>query len=526
MQQQRLLSRLFGALIGLAFGLTVICLGLSPAHAASVATGSGTLDSPYIISSLHDLQWLQGYLADAINDGGFGQYFRQTADIDLSSISDWTPLGQSASGFRGSYDGQGYIVSQMKIQISAENNSGLFAVNNGTIVGLGVTDVVIAGGLTSDQQVGALAGTNKGTIQRCWATGTIATAARGTGGLVGLMTTGTGTVPIALTDSYSRVDITNPTASASTYVGGLVGDLAAGTVRNSFATGIVDTNATGSNSRFSGGLAGEIKSAATVVNSFSTSLVDGGLDALFHSGLAGQLGGSLTFAQTTAANDVKNVLTGGFASDIRTGVSLNTFKTSSYFTDAVNGWSSAYPWDFSAVWTISATENDEFPTLIAQRVDALASLETTTTSTTIADTVSTTTTSTTADSAITTTASSANTSHTTTSEPAATSENTTAAASTSVTTAASLLLETEPAATETTQTTLHEIKLISGEGRDSDLLIAEEPQAKPQLTGDIPSTGEHQDLHNQTIGCLLVILALLLAAAAMKLRKKRSSAVE
>lgn len=531
MQQQTLLSRFFCALIGLVFITTAISTVFSPVQAATVApAGSGTPASPFLISHLQDLQWLQEYLADPAKDGGYGIQFRQTADIDVSTIADWTPLGQGSDGFRGTYDGQGYVISHLKIVISGTDpvyDSGLFAVNNGTIVGLGVTDVVITGGLTTDQRVGALAGSNKGTIQRCWATGSIATAALGTGGLVGQMTTGIGAVPITLTDSYSRVDITNPTASASSQVGGLVGDLAAGFVRNSYATGVVDTNATGSNSRFSGGLAGEIKSAATVVNSFSTSLVDGGLDALFHSGLAGQLGGSLTFAQTTASKDVKNVLAGGTFSDIRTGRAVNTFKAASYFTDTGNGWSSAYPWDFTAVWTISATANDGFPTLRAQRVGAPAGTESTPTASSASP-------------------DSATESSTTSSEPSTTTGATSASTTTSSATTKSevvLLLASEPEVTElasdpvtnsatstttdlTTHTTARPIEPISRAGRDTDLHFEDDALERTNDPGDIPSTGERQDLRNQTIGCLLVILSLLLAIATIRLQKSSLSAVK
>lgn len=539
MQQQTLLSRLFCALIGLVFITTILSTGFSPVRAATVApAGSGTSASPFLISNLQDLQWLQEYLANAANDGGYDKHFRQTADIDLGTIADWTPLGQSASGFRGSYDGQGYAISHLKIVISAESNSGLFAVNNGTIVGLGVVDVAITGGLTTDQQVGALTGSNKGTIQRCWATGSIATAALATGGLVGQMTTGIATVPITLTDSFSRVDITNPTVSVNSHVGGLVGDVAAGFVRNSYATGIVDTNATRNDWDFSGGLAGEIKSSATAVNCFSTSLVDGGLDTKYHSGLAGQLGGSLTYAQTTAAKAVYNALSVSTFSDIRTGRALNTFKTSSYFTDTGSGWSSAYPWDFTAVWTISATANDGFPTLRAQRVSPPVETEATTTAstaTTSSTTASTTTATTTANEVVLQWVSELEVTEQV-SSPSTNTEPATTQATTQPTTQATTQPTTQPISVEpttqtrttdlTTDSTVGPVEPISRAGRDTDLYIEKNVCDSTNNQGDIPSTGERQDFRNQTIGCLLVILSLLLAIATIRLQKSNLSAVK
>lgn len=69
-----------------------------------------------------------------------------TKDIDLSSFGNWTPLcgGLSASketGFMGTFDGQGYVISGMNITGSAENvTAGLFGeatdnnANNGTVI--------------------------------------------------------------------------------------------------------------------------------------------------------------------------------------------------------------------------------------------------------------------------------------------------------------------------------------------------------------------------------------------------------
>lgn len=91
--------------------------------------GSGTAEDPWLISSVADLQ----LLANTINDGkaaGFdadaaaggkgvagnyyGYYFKQTADLDLSSMN-WDPIGYSGGCyFAGHYDGDGHTISNAK----------------------------------------------------------------------------------------------------------------------------------------------------------------------------------------------------------------------------------------------------------------------------------------------------------------------------------------------------------------------------------------------------------------------------
>lgn len=93
--------------------------------------GSGTKDDPWKISSVADLQ----LLANTINDGKaarfdadaaasgkgvagnyYGYYFKQTANLDLSGIDNWDPIGYSGSGlyFAGNYDGDGHTISGAK----------------------------------------------------------------------------------------------------------------------------------------------------------------------------------------------------------------------------------------------------------------------------------------------------------------------------------------------------------------------------------------------------------------------------
>ena len=86
--------------------------------------GSGTAEDPWLISTVGDLK----KLADTINTGAsadfdaesdnvgnyHGYYFKQTANLDLSSIVNWEPIGYSLDEgryFAGQYDGDGYTIA-------------------------------------------------------------------------------------------------------------------------------------------------------------------------------------------------------------------------------------------------------------------------------------------------------------------------------------------------------------------------------------------------------------------------------
>lgn len=101
-------------------------LGQMPSYSG----GSGTKDDPWLIASVADLQTLAttinsgaaaAFDADCTDTGKgipgnyHGYYFKQTTDLDLSSIDNWAPIGYSGSAyFAGHYDGSGYTIAHAK----------------------------------------------------------------------------------------------------------------------------------------------------------------------------------------------------------------------------------------------------------------------------------------------------------------------------------------------------------------------------------------------------------------------------
>ena len=92
--------------------------------------GEGTAESPYLIGSAADLE----YLSDRVlgYESTRGVCFRQTQDIMLDSSRSWTPIGTSGVPFEGSYDGGGFRVEGMYINTD-RSYAGLFGFITGTV---------------------------------------------------------------------------------------------------------------------------------------------------------------------------------------------------------------------------------------------------------------------------------------------------------------------------------------------------------------------------------------------------------
>ena len=191
-------KRIISIITASALALAAIPAGSLTHHAEAAAeenftfslTGQGTADSPYLISTSDDL----ANMRDAINSDTDGTYssahFQLTQDITLDSETVWYPIGRNSNGFystssssgssktisfKGVFDGQGHIISGLKIN----NNDmfgkgrlytfGLFGKNDGVIKNLSVKgDVNITA-----FYVGLICGINDGTIENCSADGSV-----------------------------------------------------------------------------------------------------------------------------------------------------------------------------------------------------------------------------------------------------------------------------------------------------------------------------------------------------------------
>lgn len=98
----------------------------------------------------------------ALATGDLAGSYILTADIDMSGIAAYQPIGTPDQPFTGNFDGNGYTVSDLTIDGTGDYQ-GLFGVNAGVIRNVTLEATSISG----SNHVGGIAGSNRGTILNC-----------------------------------------------------------------------------------------------------------------------------------------------------------------------------------------------------------------------------------------------------------------------------------------------------------------------------------------------------------------------
>ena len=211
--------------------------------------GAGTQSNPFIISTPQDLNNVRNNLT---------AYYELANDIDMSSFGNFIPIGKVSPYFKGYLDGKGYKIKNLTIN-ETTGYVGLFgniANDSSYIRNLGLENCNISGGDVANW-CGAISGAlNHGTIENCYATGTVQGKYM-VGGLVGQFPYGT------IKNCYANVNVTG-----FGRVGGLVGYSTNVNciVENCYSTGIATHTEIGT-AYPTGGLIGNAI-AITVINSY------------------------------------------------------------------------------------------------------------------------------------------------------------------------------------------------------------------------------------------------------------------
>jgi len=184
---------------------------------------------------------------DFYDDSSYDQTDPDWATKKASWVSGegWIPVGNITTSFSGTFDGNGYTISNLYINRSTETYIGLFGVlsSQGLLHNLGVINIDIEG----DEYVGGLTGSNSGTMSNVYTSGTV-TGTSKVGGLIGSSSG-------AVSDSYSLCIVDGDGTT-----GGLIGEnLAGGIITNASWNGLL--TATG---YYIGGLVGVNNINATI----------------------------------------------------------------------------------------------------------------------------------------------------------------------------------------------------------------------------------------------------------------------
>jgi YD repeat-containing protein len=202
--------------------------------------------------------------------------YRLAADIDLSGEA-WVPIGKKNSPFSGMFDGNGFKITGLNVN-SSDSYNGLFGASGGTIINLTLENANVTG----IDYTGAITGLNSGNIINCYVSGnSVITGNDYVGGITGGNTGGalssffTGSVNgnsyvggfagEVSAGTIEKCYATGTVNAYGTYAGGFagyIGSISSG-IKNSFSAGKV----TGLNSA---GFVGYIESGA-VSNCYAVS---------------------------------------------------------------------------------------------------------------------------------------------------------------------------------------------------------------------------------------------------------------
>ena len=332
-------------------GVCVNCGAAAP----TADTWDGTVNTAWYNSestefTLDTAEKLAG-LATLVNSGYsfYGKTINLGNNIDLEGY-DWTPIGGVNNAFKGTFNGNQYIIYNMTIT-GTYRSAGLFGNSiNATFSNLGLENVNInvdySGG---DAFVGALAGVvDNGTVTNCYMEGSVASTNNDqhpTGGLVGLMDSGT------MSNCYAISTVTMTSTDNVLHAGGLIG--ATGwnhneTVRieKCYAVSTVTATSTSNNSPSggAGGLIGEnYATNCTVSDCFV-------LDSMITSN--GSSGAIYAAQNESGVSLVRCYYAGTNASDSYGGVSTDVANLKSQSWIEAN-----LGWNFDTTWAFIAGNN-------------------------------------------------------------------------------------------------------------------------------------------------------------------------
>ena len=351
--------------------------------------GDGSEADPYIISTARQLAGLS-YLASTGGAKTY-KYYKLGSDIDLLDHY-WTPIGKDDTYyFNGSFDGDGYVISGMVIDINSSSTvfAGLFgfmndetgetlkisnlgiekseinvtsssyacagglvgassssltitnSYNTGNVSALGTTSFVFIGGLVGESYSFSL------TIENSYNSGNVSVTSyyAYAGGLVGASSSSSSS-SLTITNSYNTGNVS--VTSSEAYAGGLVGDSASSTIssfsltiKNSYNTGSVSVESMDSYA-YAGGFVG-LSSSLTITNSYNTgnvSVTSSSSSSARAGGLGGRFAGfslTITNSYNTGTVDASGlaVYKGGLVGQLQGGT--KTIRNSYFDGDVFSG---------------------------------------------------------------------------------------------------------------------------------------------------------------------------------------------
>ena len=139
-----------------------------PVDSAVTVLGKGTEEEPYRVMTAADLKNLASF---SVQKSNTKFSIRQIANIDMEGLT-VAPLLNDSAGFAGHYDGDGYVIRNMKMDAYKGTTVGLFGNISGIVERVGMENCTIKA-VANDARTGALAGqlTGNGLLRNCYVAG-------------------------------------------------------------------------------------------------------------------------------------------------------------------------------------------------------------------------------------------------------------------------------------------------------------------------------------------------------------------
>lgn len=241
-----------------------------PARAEElVLSGDGTEKSPKQIFTADDFVLFMNTINGAENDSApcLEYHYKLMADINLSGKT-IKSIGSEAIPFKGSFNGNGFVIKNYTIINANHNYVGLFGYlgESASITSVGLVDANVT---ATFNNVGGIAGMNKGKIEKCFYHGYIS-GSENVGGIAG--------------ENMGEITLSfsNATVAGSGVVGGLVGKNHARLSYSYYLGQIMTTSMDAQNvGTIIGGRYSD-KTVATPTGTFFNSSLNEGIQAVGH----------------------------------------------------------------------------------------------------------------------------------------------------------------------------------------------------------------------------------------------------
>jgi len=314
-------------------------------------------------------------------ENNLGGTYHLTNDIDLSGTN-WVPIGDNStnsdnSRFTGIFDGQGYIIRNLRITGDQYEYVGLFGfISTGAIiknVGLAGTHIDVDGTSNTIFAGGICGRSYQGTIINCYNTGNVSAFARHgssySAGICGFASF-TNISNCYNTGSVYASAHNNMASSGAPFAGGICGQIQdSSLISNCFNIGDIWGAVANSTVRV-GGICGQVQGASSISNCYNTGdviftnipAVWGGLNYGTIGGICGQLQGDSTIINCYWNIDSAQTMRDNQQNPKR-GAGTGTDTTTPLTTAQMRQQSSFVGWNFSTIWAIAPNINNGFPYL-------------------------------------------------------------------------------------------------------------------------------------------------------------------